>query len=212
MSLVTLADVLQPALRQGYAVAGLVALGWEDMRAFVAAAEAEQCPVILQAGPGCRAHTPLPVLGAMFRHLAESAGVPVVAHLDHGYSLAECRQAVDCGFTSLMFDGSTFPLERNRCSEATYQQNTGGRQRVVTRYLKKKPKDEPKEKVTLNQPEEKRTEFLVKERILAPIQESPEIWERAETVSLLLVLVSEVKVDLEPVPEPRFHFPGMSKM
>ena len=41
MSLVTLADVLQPALRQGYAVAGLVALGWEDMRAYVAAAEAE---------------------------------------------------------------------------------------------------------------------------------------------------------------------------
>lgn len=113
MSLVTLADVLQPALRHGYAVAGLVALGWEDMRAFVAAAEAEQCPVILQAGPGCRAHTPLPVLGAMFRHLAESAGVPVVAHLDHGYSLAECRQAVDCGFTSLMFDGSRMPLNQN---------------------------------------------------------------------------------------------------
>lgn len=113
MSLVTLADVLQPALRQGYAVAGLVALGWEDMCAFVAAAEAEQCPVILQAGPGCRAHTPLPVLGAMFRHLAESAGVPVVAHLDHGYSLAECRQAVDCGFTSLMFDGSRMPLNQN---------------------------------------------------------------------------------------------------
>ena len=63
MSLVTLADVLQPALRQGYAVAGLVTLGWEDMCAFVAAAEAELCPVILQAGPGCRAHTPLPVLG-----------------------------------------------------------------------------------------------------------------------------------------------------
>lgn len=113
MSLVTLADVLQPALRGGYAVAGLVALGWEDMRAFVAAAEAEQCPVILQAGPGCRAHTPLPVLGAMFRHLAELAGTPVVAHLDHGYSLAECRQAIDCGFTSLMFDGSRMPLNQN---------------------------------------------------------------------------------------------------
>jgi fructose-bisphosphate aldolase, class II len=113
MSLVTLADVLQPALRQGYAVAGLVALGWEDMRAFVAAAEAEQCPVILQAGPGCRAHTPLPVLGAMFQHLAESTRVPVVAHLDHGYSLAECRQAIDCGFTSLMFDGSRMPLNQN---------------------------------------------------------------------------------------------------
>lgn len=113
MSLVTLADVLQPALREGYAVAGLVALGWEDMRAFVAAAEAEDCPVILQAGPGCRAHTPLPILGKMFRHLAEGAGVPVVAHLDHGYTLEDCRQAVECGFTSVMFDGSRKPLLQN---------------------------------------------------------------------------------------------------
>ncbi|MDA9865290.1 class II fructose-bisphosphate aldolase [bacterium] len=113
MTLATLADVLQPALKEGYAVAGLVTLGWEDMRAFVEAAEAEDCPVILQAGPGCRAHTPLPVLGAMFRNLAESASVPVVAHLDHGYTFEDCKQALDCGFTSLMFDGSRKPLQEN---------------------------------------------------------------------------------------------------
>ncbi|WP_299935093.1 class II fructose-bisphosphate aldolase [uncultured Pelagimonas sp.] len=113
MSLVTLADVLQPALKNGYAVAGLVTLGWEDMRAFVAAAEAENCPVILQAGPSCRAHTPLPVLGKMFRHLAEAASVPVVAHLDHGYTSDECREAIDSGFTSVMFDGSRKPLAEN---------------------------------------------------------------------------------------------------
>ena len=113
MTLVTLKDVLQPALRDGYAVGGLVTLGWEDMRAFVAAAEAENCPVILQAGPGCRAHTPLPVLGKMFRHLAEGASVPVVAHLDHGYTYDECSEALDSGFTSLMFDGSRKSLADN---------------------------------------------------------------------------------------------------
>lgn len=113
MPLVTLADVLQPALRDGYAVAGLVTLGWEDMRAYVAAAEAENCPVILQAGPSCRAHTPLPILGAMFRHLAENAAVPVVAHLDHGYTFEECKEALDSGFTSLMFDGSRKPFSQN---------------------------------------------------------------------------------------------------
>ncbi len=113
MTLVTLKDVLQPALQQGYAVGGLVCLGWEDMRAYVAAAEAEDCPVILQAGPGCRAHTPLPVLGRMFRHLAEGASVPVVAHLDHGYTYDECAEALDSGFTSLMFDGSRKPLAEN---------------------------------------------------------------------------------------------------
>lgn len=109
----TLADVLQPALRDGYAVAGLVCLGWEDMRAYVEAAEAEGAPVILQAGPGCRAHMPLPVLGKMLRHLAESASVPAVVHLDHGRHAEECRIALEEGFTSIMFDGSRSPIGRN---------------------------------------------------------------------------------------------------
>ncbi|MEL6962124.1 MAG: class II fructose-bisphosphate aldolase [Pseudomonadota bacterium] len=109
----TLAQVLQPALAEGYAVPGLVCLGWEDMRAYVAAAEAERAPVILQAGPGCRKHTPLPVLASMFGHLADEASVPVVMHLDHGYTLDECRQAIDLGFTSVMFDGSKKPLQQN---------------------------------------------------------------------------------------------------
>lgn len=113
MTLATLSDVLQPALREGYAVAGLVCLGWEDMRAYAMAAEAEGAPVILQAGPGCREHTPLQVLGAMLRYLAESVSVPVVVHLDHGYSLEECRQAIEAGFTSVMFDGSRKPLQQN---------------------------------------------------------------------------------------------------
>ena len=51
MTLATLSDVVGPAMHQGYAVAGLVTLGWEDMRAYVAAAEAENVPVILQVGP-----------------------------------------------------------------------------------------------------------------------------------------------------------------
>ncbi len=113
MTVATLTDVLRPCLTDGTAVAGLVVQGWEDARAYVAAAEAEGRPVILQAGPGARAHTPLPVLGAMFRSLAEAAGVPVVAHLDHGEGLADCRQAIDCGFTSVMVDGSALPLARN---------------------------------------------------------------------------------------------------
>ena len=113
MTRATLAEVLQPALADGYAVGGLVCLGWEDMRAYTRAAEAERLPVILQAGPSCRKHTPLTVLGSMFAELAESASVPVVTHLDHGYSEEECRIAIDCGFTSVMFDGSQKPLAEN---------------------------------------------------------------------------------------------------
>ena len=111
--LVTLKDTLQKALKNNYAVAGLVTLGWEDMMAYVEAAEKENCPVILQAGPSCRQHTPLPILGKMFNYLAENACIPVVAHLDHGYTQEECKIAVDSGFSSIMFDGSKKSLNEN---------------------------------------------------------------------------------------------------
>ena len=113
MTLATLRDVLAPCLTDGTAVAGLVVLGWEDAVAYTRAAEATGRPVILQAGPGCRAHTPLAVLGTMFRTLAEGASVPVVAHLDHGEDYDTCARAIDCGFTSVMYDGSALPLAEN---------------------------------------------------------------------------------------------------
>lgn len=113
MSVATLSQVLQPAADKGYAVGGLVVLGWEDAVCFVAAGEAAGLPVILQAGPACRRHTPLPVLGPMFRYLAEQATIPVVCHLDHGMTLDEVRLAIDSGFSSVMIDGSRLPLAEN---------------------------------------------------------------------------------------------------
>ena len=111
--LVNLRDTLQKALKHNYAVAGLVTLGWEDMMAYIEAAEQENCPVILQAGPSCRQHTPLPILGKMFNYLADNTSVPVVAHLDHGYSEEECKIAIGSGFSSIMFDGSRKSLNEN---------------------------------------------------------------------------------------------------
>ena len=113
MTLVTLENALQNALKNNYAVAGLVTLGWEDMKAYVEAAEKENCPIILQAGPSCRQHTPLPILGKMFNYLADNTDIPVVAHLDHGYSLEECKIAIDSGFSSVMYDGSRKSLNKN---------------------------------------------------------------------------------------------------
>ena len=113
MTRATLAEVLGPAISGGYAVPGFVCLGWEDARAYALAAEAEGAPVILQAGPGARAHMPVAVWGAMLRALADSVTVPVVAHLDHGASLEDCRAGLEAGFTSVMFDGSRLPLDEN---------------------------------------------------------------------------------------------------
>ena len=91
MTAATLRDVLAPAVAQGHAIAGLVVLGWEDAVAYTQAAEETGIPVILQAGPGCRKHTPVPVLGKMLRHLSDQASVPVVCHIDHATTVDECR-------------------------------------------------------------------------------------------------------------------------
>ena len=113
MTVASLKDVLAPAITGHYAVAGLVVLGWEDANAYVAAAEELGLPVILQAGPGCRSHTPVPILGKIFRYLAEQASVPVVCHIDHARTVEECRAGIEHGFSSVMIDGSMLPLDDN---------------------------------------------------------------------------------------------------
>jgi fructose-bisphosphate aldolase class II len=113
MTVASLSEVLQKAKQDKYAVAGLVVLGWEDARCYAETAEELGLPVILQAGPGCRANTPLPILGKMFRYLAEKSKTPVVCHLDHGYTKEECVEAINSGFSSIMFDGSKFELKEN---------------------------------------------------------------------------------------------------
>ena len=113
MTAVTLKEILDPASKNGYAIAGLVVLGWEDAMAYVEAAEETGIPVILQAGPSCRKHTPVKILGKMFRHLADNASVSVACHIDHGYTIDECLEGIENGFTSVMFDGSKLPISEN---------------------------------------------------------------------------------------------------
>ena len=113
MTVVKLSTLLKKANKNNYAVAGLVVLGWEDALAFTQAADESGIPIILQAGPSCRAHTPVPILGKMFTYLAEQTKTPICCHLDHGYSIKECKEGMDSGFTSVMFDGSKLSLNKN---------------------------------------------------------------------------------------------------
>ena len=113
MPLATLKTVLELADARNAACLGFVCQGWEDARAYTAAGEAVGAPVILSAGPGARANMPVRLWGEMFRELAASAAVPVVAHLDHGRRLDECEAALEAGFSSVMIDGSALPLEEN---------------------------------------------------------------------------------------------------
>ena len=113
MTAVSLSTLLKKANKNNYAVAGLVVLGWEDALAFTQAADETGIPIILQAGPSCRSHTPVPILGKMFRYLAEQTNTQICCHIDHGYSLTECKEGMDNGFTSVMYDGSKLSLKEN---------------------------------------------------------------------------------------------------
>ncbi|MBD1147789.1 class II fructose-bisphosphate aldolase [Pelagibacterales bacterium SAG-MED31] len=113
MTAVNLKSLLNKANKNNYAVAGLVVITWEDALAFTEAADETGIPIILQAGPSCRAFTPISVLGKMFRHLADQTKTPICCHLDHGFSFRECKEGIDNGFTSVMFDGSKKSLIEN---------------------------------------------------------------------------------------------------
>ena len=113
MTAVNLKKILNDANKNNYSVAGLVVLGWDDALAFTQAADETGIPIILQAGPSCRAHTPISILGKMFRYLASQTKTNICCHIDHGYTLDECYEGIDSGFTSVMFDGSKLSLKQN---------------------------------------------------------------------------------------------------
>ena len=113
MTAVNLKKILNNANKNNYSVAGLVVLGWDDALAFTQAADETGIPIILQAGPSCRAHTPISILGKMFRYLASQTKTNICCHIDHGYTLDECYEGIDSGFTSVMFDGSRLPISEN---------------------------------------------------------------------------------------------------
>jgi fructose-bisphosphate aldolase class II len=111
--LVNLATILAPAVAGGYGVAAFNVFGWEDARTVVDAAEEIGAPVILAASLDFTRFMPVELIAAMFRALAQSAKVPVCAHLDHAYEIDSVLRAVDAGFTSVMFDGSPLSLDDN---------------------------------------------------------------------------------------------------
>jgi len=113
MSLVTSKDLLQQAQAEGYAIGAFNANNMECVKAVIEAAEEERAPVILQVSQGATRYAGLALATAMVKTAAEQASVPVVLHLDHGTSFLQNVQCLHAGFTSLMYDGSAEPLEKN---------------------------------------------------------------------------------------------------
>lgn len=106
-------DLLRQAQRDGFAIGGFNVHNMEMLQAVVQAAEEERSPVIIQFNPANVQHAGLHYAAAMARAAAAAATVPVVLHLDHGVDFAQTVQAIQQGFTSLMYDGTPFPLAQN---------------------------------------------------------------------------------------------------
>lgn len=113
MSLVNSRELLKDAQAHGYAVGAFNVENMEMMQAVVAAAEAENAPLMLQTTPSTLRYADTAVFAAMARAIAGKAKVPVAIHLDHGDSFELCRRAAWDGYTSVMIDGSKLPLEEN---------------------------------------------------------------------------------------------------
>jgi fructose-bisphosphate aldolase class II len=108
-----LKDILLPANNQGYAVACFNVFGFEDSKAVVDAAEARNASVILSINLDMRQFMSMEQIIGMLRPMAESSKAPVCIHLDHTYEVEVVKQAIDTGFTSVMFDGSQLPIAEN---------------------------------------------------------------------------------------------------
>ncbi len=119
--LANLRELLTPALQKGYAVACFNVFGYEDALAVVQAAEQRNASAILSINLDMAQFMPLEHIAAMLRPLAESASVPVCLHLDHTYEIDAVKRAVDCGFSSVMYD----------CSQLTIEENISGIRQVI---------------------------------------------------------------------------------
>ena len=108
-----LKNILIPAQDKNYAVACFNVFGYEDARAVVDAAEVCNASVILSINLDMRLFMTMEQIIGMLRPMAEEAEVPVCIHLDHTYESDVVKEAVDAGFTSVMFDGSQLPIDKN---------------------------------------------------------------------------------------------------
>ncbi|HAE53287.1 MAG: class II fructose-1,6-bisphosphate aldolase [Ruminococcus sp.] len=113
--LVSATEMLTKAREGKYAVGQFNINNLEWTKAILLTAQELNSPVILGVSEGAGKYmTGFETVAAMVKAMDESLGitVPVALHLDHG-SYEGCYKCIKAGFTSIMFDGSHFPIEEN---------------------------------------------------------------------------------------------------
>ncbi|MCX4750405.1 class II fructose-bisphosphate aldolase [Kitasatospora sp. NBC_01287] len=107
-------EIVQQAAEDAVGVGAFNVVQLEHAQAIVAGAEAAERPVILQISENtARYHGGLEPVALATLATARAARVPVAVHLDHAESVDLVREAVELGFTSVMFDAAKLPYEQN---------------------------------------------------------------------------------------------------
>jgi len=115
MPYVNAREMLMDAKRNHYAVGHFNLNNMESVRAFLLAAEEQKSPIILGVSGGTAKYMGgYKTISDMVRDFMDflKITVPVCTHVDHG-TYEEALSAIEGGFSSVMFDGSKYPIEEN---------------------------------------------------------------------------------------------------
>ena len=113
--IVSATEMLKKAVEGKYAVGQFNINNLEWTKAILLTAQENNSPVILGVSEGAGKYmTGFKTVAAMVKAMDKSLGitVPVALHLDHG-TYEGCYKCIEAGFSSVMFDGSHFPIEEN---------------------------------------------------------------------------------------------------
>ena len=111
--LVNLNQVLKKAQENRYAVGLFNTTDTDMLEAAIGAAEELRSPIIIGTAEVLLPYGELKLIAPSVVEAAKRATVPVVVHYDHGLTFERCMEALQLGFSSVMFDGSAKPYEQN---------------------------------------------------------------------------------------------------
>lgn len=114
MPLVNTVEMFKKAYAGGYAVGAFNVNNMEIVQGITEACQELKAPVILQVSAGARKYANHTYLTKLVEAaVIVNPDIPIALHLDHGSSYELCKDCIDGGFTSVMFDGSSKPYEEN---------------------------------------------------------------------------------------------------
>jgi fructose-bisphosphate aldolase, class II len=126
MPLVSTAEIVVPASREGRGVGAFNVVQIELAEALVGGAEAAGAPVVLQISENAvRYHGALEPIALATLSIARASTAPVAVHLDHATDHALVDRAIELGFGSVMYDGSQLEYADNVEATARVAQRCG---------------------------------------------------------------------------------------